>query len=78
LNLEGVKAEGEGIEPLIAQVDEWPHKIVPGCEESKNGNNGEGWAHQGQHNMPVDPEKTAAIETRSIFQVARNAFKKLP
>src|SRR5213080_1626004 len=61
LNLESVKAEGEGIEPLIAQVDERPHEIVPGPEESKNGNHGQGWTYQRQHNMPVNAEKTAAI-----------------
>src|SRR5207244_10001426 len=68
LNLESVKAEGEGIEPLIAQVDERPHEIVPGPEESKNGNHGQGWTYQRQHNMPVNAEKTRSEEHTSELQ----------
>ena len=30
LDLEGVKAEGEGIEALVGEVDERPHEFVPG------------------------------------------------
>src|SRR5438132_3444619 len=53
------------------------HEIVPSRKKSEDSDDNEGWTYQGQHNMPVDAEKTAAVETRGIFQVAGNALEKL-
>ena len=48
------------------------------ADEGEDGDRGERRLDQRQHDVPVDAERTAPVEARRIFQIARDAFEELP
>ena len=63
LRLEGVKAKGKRVKPLIG-------------EKGEDRDRGQRWPDERKHDVPVDAKKTAAIEPGGVPQVARHALEK--
>ena len=78
LHGKGVEAEGERVQPLIGDVNERPHEVVPGGHEGKDSDGRQAGFDQREDDMPVDTQKTATVDPGGVFQISRDALHELP
>ena len=72
------EAEGDGeLVGVLGEVEEGAHEVVPGADEGKDGDGGEGGLGEREHDAPVDDDFAGAVDVGGIGELGGEGAEEL-